>query len=823
LTALKKSIIVNAETVAKHQFRNSLWRTVVLLKKIAALLPVVAALVFAGCDHFNVPIKPFIDLNMAKVTLGVVDFGVQADGARWKAYSGDSYEVPVKLNNPQGFNIKAAVSGVSINGTPPPQLSSVTIGGCTKYSVLVRLTGVQRGDRYSIALKITSKDGVEWGERVFDIPLTLIVFDRHWDVKELFLIDTFGTGNPQVVWNMQKDTAHGGIDEVIIDFKYFNTGTQSEIEKKYIYVWDGSAPINKLLGTGGIPPAGFSSADLNAEYWQCFLPFPEEVFVTPRNADTLLGCSFKVTVRDIYGLSAQNTSEGYNENYGRCEARISGAVYNTLAMAITAAEGTENAPTVIQILRDIKVSSQYLFLGNKHIELVSVNPAQPRTLLRQTDFFDPMFVMVPPLGIAQSLTLKHIVLDGNKSAATALHALIYVPTRAALYLEDGSVLRNNKNSATRGGGVNNDHGTVKLSGNALISGNEVTASNGEGGGVYSAGELWLSGNALISGNTAAKGNGVIQDGSGLRMSGGARIDQNNDVYLENHAFVHITGKLTGAAPVATLTPETYQPGTTEPLYEDIVVDGTYYNNNRFAVTAPSSGVGYTINDQGVLIVSTYWLGAEAGTNDVNRGKIEALNGSFTVPAGKIATVFMVGGGGGGMSLNNGDFSRGGGGGKVKTEYNVPAGAYNYAIGAGGSGSPWTGVAGAGGATTFGTYTAEGGEKGNDLPNEDPTALDSEERGCPLAPSLIGFMFTLSSTQTSLSTPTLKYGALGGSRKGSPIIDYPGGETGGGSPTGGNGNTAGSGTFYGAGGGGAQGAAAGGSGHQGVIFVKLNTP
>jgi hypothetical protein len=95
-----------------------------LIKKHAAAAPLIlAALVFAGCEYFNAPIKPFIDMSTAKVTLGAVDIGVQKGSVHFveqTSFPIASQPVSVTLNNPQQFNIKVAVKSAAVNGLPPP-------------------------------------------------------------------------------------------------------------------------------------------------------------------------------------------------------------------------------------------------------------------------------------------------------------------------------------------------------------------------------------------------------------------------------------------------------------------------------------------------------------------------------------------------------------------------------------------------------------------------------------------------------------------------------------------------------------------------------
>ena len=115
-----------------------------------------------------------------------------------------------------------------------------------------------------------------------------------------------------------------------------------------------------------------------------------------------------------------------------------------------------------------------------------------------------------------------------------------------------------------GGGIYSDN-TTTVSGNAEIKNNTVTGASGKGGGVYNAShaQIFFEG-GTISGNTATTGSGVYLAADGLikamTMSGTAKVDTNNDVYLKHggsFAVIMVTGALTGTAPVARITPELY--------------------------------------------------------------------------------------------------------------------------------------------------------------------------------------------------------------------------------------------------------------------------
>jgi hypothetical protein len=95
----------------------------------------------------------------------------------------------------------------------------------------------------------------------------------------------------------------------------------------------------------------------------------------------------------------------------------------------------------------------------------------------------------------------------------------------------------------------------------VISGNEQWDAGYKGGGVYVGGSTSnfnMSVSALIEGNTAAGGGkGVYVNDGVFKMSGGARVAPDNDVFLAADKFITIDGALTKTTPVATITPQTY--------------------------------------------------------------------------------------------------------------------------------------------------------------------------------------------------------------------------------------------------------------------------
>lgn len=201
------------------------------------------------------------------------------------------------------------------------------------------------------------------------------------------------------------------------------------------------------------------------------------------------------------------------------------------------------------------------------------------------------------------------------------------------------------------------------------------------------------------------------------------------------------------------------------------------------------------------------------------------SGTFTTPAGaRWLEVELVGGGGGGggpVATPSGISCSGGGGagGYIRKVITAPAASYSYAVGT--AGATGTGVSGsAGGNTTFGTLTANGGAGGSDTTN---------------SPTIAGPGGAGGTTSGTAAGDVAITGQIGGYCWGMQSAGIGSGGEGGSSPLGfggqpvalGGGVSGGvPGTGYGAGaGGGIQwaggGAQAGVAGQPGVIFVTVH--
>jgi hypothetical protein len=175
----------------------------------------------------------------------------------------------------------------------------------------------------------------------------------------------------------------------------------------------------------------------------------------------------------------------------------------------------------------------------------------------------------------------------------------------------GGLLANGSGGATISGGLISGNTAwcgagaetntfINMSGGSITQNtatNNRTGTNPDGGGgvtVEGGGTLALSGTASISANTSiGKGNGVLLwPNSTMKMTGGAVVAADNDVYLTSGRTITITDTLTGAAPVATITPSSYATST-QVLAES---GGSYLADNytKFALTP--SGAWHIAND-----------------------------------------------------------------------------------------------------------------------------------------------------------------------------------------------------------------------------------
>ena len=194
-----------------------------------------------------------------------------------------------------------------------------------------------------------------------------------------------------------------------------------------------------------------------------------------------------------------------------------------------------------------------------------------------------------------TLTLKGgAAINGNSvQSGTGSGGGVFMQGDGSIFTMESGTISNNT-AIDKGGGVTVYGGTFTMTG-GIISGNTAVS----GGGIATTKESsfdFIGG--TISGNSAGIGKGVyIQyfTGTGkMTMSGGAKVDSNNDVHLNTntsgtaHAFITVTGALSNS-PAATLTMDNGA-GYTEG--REVVKGGVYTLTGsdvaRFPITAQTA-------------------------------------------------------------------------------------------------------------------------------------------------------------------------------------------------------------------------------------------
>ena len=147
----------------------------------------------------------------------------------------------------------------------------------------------------------------------------------------------------------------------------------------------------------------------------------------------------------------------------------------------------------------------------------------------------------------------------------------------------------------------------------LISGNQANNGGGVMATATGEAEFTMTGGE-IAGNSAAKGSGVYVGTCTFTMSGAARVNAGNDVYLASRQKITIGGAFSGSDIVATITPTNYNTALEHPVLggESELVESLC---GRFAVTPGRTQSGGDLK---------YW---RVGSD----GKVQEMIGTKAVP------------------------------------------------------------------------------------------------------------------------------------------------------------------------------------------------
>ena len=211
---------------------------------------------------------------------------------------------------------------------------------------------------------------------------------------------------------------------------------------------------------------------------------------------------------------------------------------------------------------------------------------------------------------------------------------VFVADSAIFTMDGGEISYNYNNGAAQGayGTVCAYSGTFNMKGGIICHNNVLHC----GGAVY----IYYQGICNLEGGTIrdnicedSKGSGVYikkfnNDFGTLNMSGSAVIESGNDIYLPSGTSFALSGELTGDAPIATITPQSYSTDTTVLTLADGADTTLAAEYAKFAVTKDSSNpdTPWRIKADGTL---TNLIGEKSASDGYAVGDIVFNDGSAT--------------------------------------------------------------------------------------------------------------------------------------------------------------------------------------------------
>ncbi len=276
--------------------------------------------------------------------------------------------------------------------------------------------------------------------------------------------------------------------------------------------------------------------------------------------------------------------------------------------------------------------------------------------------------------------------DDDMNLAGDLGGGIFISIGANCTIKKGVKIQNNE--AQNGGGIYNDGGNLTIQGTVsdkvIISGckadSTTNPSKKKGGGIYIAGGTVKIEHTSINGNTvgsSGEGQGIyVADGT-FEMKAGAKIDENNDVYLKEQKTIKVKTSDLGDFG-AKITPKTY-PNINKVI---TVLEGpvTEACNDKFKVSDKSS-THWKVDKRGNLaqlvnssdswktlkgavanapqdaVIYIYGEIKASGSGD-NFGAIE-IKKPFGFPAGEDRKLTIMGLTGSGSDILNANYGTGG--------------------------------------------------------------------------------------------------------------------------------------------------------------------
>lgn len=228
------------------------------------------------------------------------------------------------------------------------------------------------------------------------------------------------------------------------------------------------------------------------------------------------------------------------------------ATYNTLQDAINGiADGSSTVaqPVKIVLKQSIEINNAAVAVGNKHV-IIAAGEAD-LTVKRAADYTGDLFTVDEgslqfAAGVKDDSTVCKLTVDGGQ-AENVTGALVHILQSAGTFgLQSGVTLQNNKTSATGSAILNENGGTIVLTG-GTITGNVssyIDADKAAGGAIYSTGLITVAASKDAAG-TAVPATILIKDNTRTDGSAGNIILNGTGAYVQaqskaQDSEIHIT-------------------------------------------------------------------------------------------------------------------------------------------------------------------------------------------------------------------------------------------------------------------------------------------
>jgi uncharacterized repeat protein (TIGR02543 family) len=171
--------------------------------------------------------------------------------------------------------------------------------------------------------------------------------------------------------------------------------------------------------------------------------------------------------------------------------------------------------------------------GGKELAITLKGDGQTTISLDPNGNNGSLFTLGAESGSSLTLVLEDITLEGKDGNNAPV---VKVNSGATLDIQDGSSLTGNTSSAS-GGGVSVAYGGAVTMSGGKISGNTVSGSYGNGGGVYiNGGTFTMTGGAISDNKTPGSTGGGQSGGGGVFITNGGTLSMSGGAISDNSAY-----------------------------------------------------------------------------------------------------------------------------------------------------------------------------------------------------------------------------------------------------------------------------------------------